>query len=72
MNEESTTEFFSIVQIEGNRNVKRNIQFYNLDAIIAVGYRVNSKKATKFRQGATKIIKEYTLKGVVHNEQRLK
>ncbi|MFV0552292.1 MAG: RhuM family protein [Anaerorhabdus sp.] len=49
MNEESTAEFFSIVQIEGNRNVKRNIQFYNLDAIIAVGYMVNSKKATKFR-----------------------
>ncbi|SJZ55374.1 virulence protein RhuM/Fic/DOC family protein [Anaerorhabdus furcosa] len=72
LSEEATAEYFSIVQIEGNRNVKRNIQFYNLDAIIAVGYRVNSKKATKFRQWATKIIKEYTLNGVVYNEQRLK
>ncbi len=72
LSEELTTEFFSIVQIEGNRNVKRNIQFYNLDAIIAVGYRVNSKKATKFRQWATKVLKEYTLKGIVYNDKRLK
>ena len=46
---DSTTEKFSVVRKEGNRNVKRELEFYNLDAIIAVGYRVNSKKATKFR-----------------------
>ncbi|MEF9892777.1 MAG: virulence protein RhuM/Fic/DOC family protein [Anaerorhabdus sp.] len=72
LDEESTAEVFSVVQMEGNRNVKRSIQFYNLDVIIAVGYRVNSKKATKFRQWATKVIKEYTLKGVVYNDKRLK
>ncbi len=52
LDEESTTEFFSIVQKEGNRNVSRNVKCYNLDSIIAVGYRVNSKKATRFRQWA--------------------
>ena len=49
LDEKSTTEFFSVVQKEGNRNVSRNTKCYNLDAIIAVGYRVNSKKATCFR-----------------------
>lgn len=47
-----------IVRKDGNRNVNRELRFYNLDAIIAVGYRVNSKKATKFRTWATKILKE--------------
>ena len=60
------------VQIEGNREVKRNLDFYNLDAIIAVGYRVNSKKATKFRQWATKTLKEYITKGFVLNDDMLK
>lgn len=60
------------VQIEGNREVKRNLDFYNLDAIIAVGYRVNSKKATKFRQWATKTLKEYITKGFVLNDYMLK
>ena len=59
LDEKSTTEFFSVVQKEGNRNVTRNVKCYNLDAIIAVGYRVNSKKATRFRQWATKTLKEY-------------
>ena len=60
------------VQIEGDREVKRNLDFYNLDAIIAVGYRVNSKKATRFRQWATKTLKEYITKGFVLNDDMLK
>lgn len=67
-----TVEDFSIVQKEGNRSVKRSVEFYNLDAIIAVGYRVNSKKATKFRQWATKTLREYITKGFVINEKMLK
>lgn len=51
----STTEKISVVRKEGNRNVNRELEYYNLDAIIAVGYRVNSNKATKFRMWATKI-----------------
>ena len=72
LDEKSTTEFFSIVQKEGNRNVSRNVKCYNLDAIIAVGYRVNSKKATRFRQWATKTLKEYIIKGFVLNDDMLK
>lgn len=60
------------VQLEGAREVKRTLDFYNLDAIIAVGYRVNSKKATKFRQWATKTLKEYITKGFVLNDEMLK
>ena len=60
------------VQIEGDREVKRNLDFFNLDAIIAVGYRVNSKKATRFRQWATKTLKEYITKGFVLNDDMLK
>ncbi|MGN0712100.1 MAG: virulence RhuM family protein [Anaerovoracaceae bacterium] len=67
-----TTEFFSVVQNEGQREVKRNVKCYNLDAIIAVGYRVNSKKATRFRQWATKTLKEYITKGFVLNDDMLK
>lgn len=48
LQEEATTGFFSVVQTEGERSVNRNVKFYNLDAIIAVGYRVNSKRATAF------------------------
>jgi len=70
--EEATTEIFSVVQKEGSRDVKRNAKCYNLDAIIAVGYRVNSKKATKFRQWATKTLKEYITKGFVLNDDMLK
>ena len=61
-----------IVQIEGDRTVKRTLEFYNLDAIIAVGYRVNSKKATKFRQWATKTLREYIIKGFALNDDMLK
>ncbi len=71
LEENSTTELFSVVQKEGNRNVKRNIKCYNLDAIISVGYRVNSKRGTQFRQWATKRLKEYLIEGVAINEKRL-
>ncbi len=59
LDKNSTTEDFSVVQKEGERQVKRTQTFYNLDAIISVGYRVNSTKATQFRQWATKRINEY-------------
>lgn len=72
LEENRTTEFFSVVQKEGNRNVNREIKHYNLDAIISVGYRVNSTKATKFRQWATQTLKEYIIKGFVLNTERLK
>ena len=72
LDENATTELFSIVQNEGQRNVKRKVKCYNLDAIIAVGYRVNSKKATRFRQWATKTLKEYITKGFVLNDDMLK
>ena len=62
LDENRTTESFSVVQNEGQRNVKRKVKCYNLDAIIAVGYRVNSRKATRFRQWATKTLKEYITK----------
>ena len=68
----ATTEFFSVVQNEGGRNVSRKVKCFNLDAIIAVGYRINSKKATRFRQWATKTLKEYIIKGFVLNEDMLK
>ena len=69
---EATVSKMEIVQKEGNRNIKREQEFYNLDAIIAVGYRVNSKKATRFRQWATKTLKEYITKGFVLNDDMLK
>ena len=69
---DSTCSILEQVQKEGNRNVKRSVEFYNLDAIIAVGYRVNSKKATKFRQWATKTLREYITKGFILNEKLLK
>ena len=72
LTEDSTTEYFSVVRKEGTRSVKRSIKFYNLDAIIEVGYRVNSKKATRFRQWATKTLKEYITKGFVLNDDMLK
>ncbi len=61
-----------IVQKEGNRDVGREIDFYNLDVIIAVGYRVNSKQATQFRIWATKTLKEFIIKGFVLNDEMLK
>ena len=72
LDEEATTEFFSVVQNEGGREVSRKAKCFSLDAIIAVGYRVNSKKATRFRQWATKTLKEYIIKGFVLNDDMLK
>lgn len=69
--ENSTTEFFSVVQKEGNRKVSRKIKYYNLDAIISVGYRVNSKRGTQFRQWATQRLNDYLVKGFTINEKRL-
>ena len=69
---ESTTEDFSVVQQEGTRQVQRQITFYNLDAIISIGYRVNSQKATRFRQWVTKVLNEYIRKGFVMDDERLK
>ena len=72
MTEEATTENFSVVQNENNRQVRRTLKFYNLDAIIAVGYRVNSKRATQFRIWATQVLKEFIIKGFVLDDERLK
>ena len=72
LEELSTTRNFRVVQKEGNRDVSRDIIFYNLDIIIAVGYRVNSKRATQFRIWSTKILKEYIIKGFVLDDDRLK
>jgi hypothetical protein len=62
---EATIRKFRIVQIEGKREVVRNVDFYNLDAIISVGYRVNSIRATQFRQWATRVLREFAIKGYV-------
>ena len=61
-----------IVQPEGNRDVSREVEFYNLDAIIAVGYRVNSYQAMQFRIWATKTLREFLVKGFVLDDERLK
>lgn len=61
-----------IVQKEGNRNVKRNLELYNLDAIIAVGYKVNSKKANQFRIWAANVLKEYMIKGFIIDKEKIK
>lgn len=72
LNLEATIKEFLIVRKEGNREVNRNIEYYNLDAIISVGYRVKSNVATRFRIWATQHIKEYIVKGFVLNDERLK
>ena len=72
LNKNSTISKMEIVRKEGNRNVNRELEFYNLDAIIAVGYRVNSKKATKFRIWATNILKDYMIKGFVIDVDKMK
>lgn len=72
LQKEATVSKMEIVQVEGTREVKRTSEFYNLDAIIAVGYRVSSLKATRFRQWATKVLHEYIQKGFVMDDERLK
>lgn len=72
LDETSTCSIFEQVQKEGNRNIRRKLKFYNLDAIIAVGYRVNSKQATNFRIWATQTLKEYIIKGFILDDELLK
>ena len=72
LNKNSTISILETVQKEGNRDVKRGVEYYNLDAIISVGYRVNSSRATQFRIWATKILKEYIIKGFAMDDERLK
>ncbi len=72
LSRESTCSKKEQVQTEGSREVRRVVDYYNLDAIIAVGYRVNSKKATRFRQWATKTLRTYITKGFVLNDEMLK
>ena len=69
---EATVSKMEIVQSEGGRSVKRQVDFYNLDAIISVGYRVNSRRATQFRIWATGVLKEYMIKGFALDDERLK
>lgn len=72
LDETATAEESSVVQMEGNRQVRRPAKLYNLDAIISVGYRVNSRRATRFRIWATGVLKEYMTKGFVLDDERLK
>ena len=72
IDEISTTRKIRVVQKEGTRNVNRELDFYNLDAIISVGYRVNSSKATQFRIWATQTLKEFIIKGFALDDNRLK
>lgn len=72
LSQERTIRKFQIVQKEGNRDVNREIEFYNLDAIISVGYRVNSTQATHFRVWATQTLREYIIKGFAMDDERLK
>ena len=71
LGKKATVAIFATVQKEGDRKIKRNIEYYNLDVILSVGYRVNSKKATIFRQWATKILKQHMLSGYTINRRRL-
>ena len=71
LDKNSTVKFFLTVQKEGNRTVERNLEHYNLDMIISIGYRVNSKKATKFRQWATSVLKSYIQNGYVINAEKI-
>ena len=72
LNRDATVKEILTVQQEGKREVSRNIEYYNLDAIISVGYRVNSIQATHFRKWATKTLREFLIKGFVLDDERLK
>ena len=71
LSQKTTIRKFRIVQKEGKREVTRNVQHYNLDTIISIGYKINSKKATKFRQWATKILKDYLVMGYTINRSKI-
>jgi hypothetical protein len=71
LQQDSTVANFAIVQTEGNRVIERNIDHYNLDAIISVGYRVNSKRGTEFRKWSSQILKDYLIKDYSLNQQQL-
>lgn len=71
LEKESTIRKFRIVQIEGSRKVRRNVDHYNLDAVISVGYRVNSIRATQFRRWATQVLKKYAITGYVIDRKRM-
>ncbi len=71
LEENSTCAKIAQVQNEGGREIKRNIKYYNLDLIIAIGYRVNSKRGTEFRKWANEVLKDYLVKGYVVNQKRL-
>ena len=71
LDKKSTTEKISVVQQEGTRDVQRNMLFYNLDAIISVGYRVNSIRATQFRQWCTCVIRQFSLRGYIIDKKRM-
>ena len=66
-----TTEYFSVVQVEGERQVNRKLKFYNLDAIISVGYRVNSTRATQFRRWCTYVLRQFAIRGYVIDKKRM-
>lgn len=71
LEEKATTEYYSVVQKEGKRSVKRKVAYYNLDVILSVGYRVNSGRGTQFRIWANKVLKDFLIKGYSLNEKRL-
>ena len=72
LKEVSTVAKFAIVQIKGEREVERQIEYYNLDVIISVGYRVKSKRGVEFRRWANSVLKQYILKGYAVNDNRIK
>ncbi|PCJ53102.1 MAG: cytochrome C biogenesis protein CycH [Planctomycetota bacterium] len=72
LEEKATTEDSSVVQQEGNRQVKRKLRFYNLDVVISVGYRVKSQRGTEFRIWATQVLKQHLVQGYTENKKRLK
>ena len=71
LNEQATTEDFSVVRQEGSRHVKRRLKHYNLDAIISIGYRVNSKRGVRFRQWATRVLRQHLVDGYTLSQRRL-
>ena len=71
LDENSTSKDFLLVQKEGNREVKRKVKYYNLDAVISVGYRVNTDRAIQFRRWATNVLKEFSKKGYIIDKKRI-